>query len=31
VSYDLDLEKYLKNIPHFEGVGDEFNYESKLG
>jgi hypothetical protein len=30
VSYDLDLKKYPKNIPHFEKVGDEFNYESKF-
>jgi hypothetical protein len=30
VSYDLDLEKYPKNIPNFLKVGDDFNYEKKL-
>jgi hypothetical protein len=30
VSYDLDLKKYPKNIPHFLGVGDDFNYENKI-
>jgi hypothetical protein len=24
------LEKIPKNIPHFLGVGDDFNYEKKL-
>jgi hypothetical protein len=31
MSYHLDLKKYPKNIPHFLGVGDDFNYnENKL-
>jgi hypothetical protein len=34
VSYHLDLKKYpkniSKNIPHFLGVRDDFNYEKEI-